>query len=370
MHLYLHIPFCKQACHYCDFHFSTTDKLRSEMIDSILKEMHYWHSHGWGGPCKSVYFGGGTPSILENEEIQRILHEIETLWGIEQEAEITLEANPDDIDPNSLKDWWNSGINRLSLGVQSFYEDDLKWMNRSHDSKQAIRSLEYIKDSSFSNYSLDLIYGVPTKSDFSENVIKALSFDPPHISAYTLTVEPKTVLAHKVEKGKQLLLQDKEVEEQYQSLCEALSSSGYSHYEISNFAKKESVARHNSAYWKGDKYLGVGPSAHSFDGERRWWNVANNTKYRNAVSTGSIWFETEELTANSKWNELLMTGLRRSVGIALETLSSKLPQGEELPLEDFRNLESEGLIQEVDGHWRIPEIHWLLSDHIIMKLML
>lgn len=340
------------------------------MIESMRREMIFWRSNGWDGPCRSVYFGGGTPSILEMEEIQTLLDEIQEQFGLASDAEVTLEANPDDINSENLESWWNAGVNRLSLGVQSFDENDLKWMNRSHDSHQALRSLELIKESSFSNYSLDLIYGLPTNSIWAKNLETALEFSPQHISAYTLTVEPKTVLAHKVNKGTQSLLEEEEVEKQYAVLCETLKAHGYEHYEISNFAKVGQKADHNSSYWEGEAYLGIGPSAHSFQGNKRWWNVPNNATYRRQIETSEPWYEEELLTAESRWNELLMTGLRRSKGVSFEVLKQHLPSGANLPEKEFFDLKKEGVIQEVDGHWRIPEIHWLVSDHIIMKLML
>lgn len=325
---------------------------------------------GWKGPWKSVYLGGGTPSLLKEEVLTSLFETINRCSGIANDAEISLEANPEDIFPERLKHWQSLGINRLSLGVQSFADDDLKWMNRHHSADQAVQAVHAIREAGFQNFSIDLIYGLPESAHWTSNLEKAFSLNPPHLSAYALTVEERTVLGNRVRKGQQHLLPDETVEAQYQALCSMASTAGMEHYEISNFARKGSRAQHNAAYWKGEPYLGLGPSAHSFNGIERWWNVANNQQYKQLLNRGMVWYERETLSDTDRWNELLMTALRCVEGFNETELRALLPKGAFFPERELAQLARKGWLIENQGQWQIPEIHWLLADHITASLML
>jgi oxygen-independent coproporphyrinogen-3 oxidase len=326
--IYLHIPFCKQACTYCNFHFTTSLHYKNQLVDAIIKEIELQRNFLKDEPITSIYFGGGTPSLLTGEECSLLLKKIHREFFVEQNTEITLEANPDDITKEKLFTWKDAGINRLSIGIQSFFEKDLVWMNRAHTAKEAIDNLQLAKNE-FNNISIDLIYGSPLLSDeqWKENVDIALGFDIPHLSCYALTVEEKTPL------HKQILLkkttdvdQDKQAR-QFLLLMQWLKKNGYEHYEVSNFAKPGFRSRHNSAYWQGKKYLGLGPSAHSYDGIVRKWNVANNAKYMEGIHNGVTESETEILSEVQKLNEYIMISLRTMEGLDLEKV--KLEWGEE-----------------------------------------
>lgn len=321
--IYIHIPFCKQACHYCDFHFSTSMKKKEEMIAAIIQEMHL-RKNEINEPVETIYFGGGTPSVLSNEEIDQILAPIFTLFDVVEHPEITLEANPDDLSVERIQLLATSKINRLSIGVQSFYDEDLQLMNRAHNATEAWESLvEATKY--FDNISIDLIYGIPNLSmdKWKANVQKALDLGINHISSYALTVEPKTALATLVKNGKIPTPDDGEAHEHFLVLVEMLENAGFVHYELSNFGKQEYFSKNNSAYWLGKKYLGIGPSAHSFDGTHRSWNVANNSLYIKDIQEGKLPSEVEELTVQDRYNEYVMTGLRTIWGVSLERIETE-----------------------------------------------
>ena len=341
-----------------------------EMGKALELELEKMVDSGWKGEWNSVYLGGGTPSLLRQEVLASLFETIHSCNGIAQGAEITLEANPEDIEPERLKHWHALGINRLSLGVQSFADEDLKWMNRHHTADQAIRAIHAIRESGFQNFSIDLIYGLPESSHWQRNLEMAFAFNPPHLSAYALTVEERTVLGNRVRKGQQHLLPDEGVEAQYQELCSMASREGMEHYEISNFAREGLRAQHNAAYWKGEPYLGLGPSAHSFSGLERWWNVAKNHQYKQLLNSGSVWYERETLSDTDRWNERLMTSLRCVEGIDEALLRSTLPDGMAFPERQLERLVQKGWLVQQAGHWQIPEIHWLLADHITASLML
>ncbi|MEZ4994900.1 MAG: radical SAM family heme chaperone HemW, partial [Saprospiraceae bacterium] len=274
--LYLHIPYCKQACHYCNFHFSTTLHNREGMIEAIVQEMKLRRAALPSVPLASVYLGGGTPSLLTHEELNRIFSTIYELFSISEDAEITLEANPDDLNLEAIRHLKDTPVNRLSIGIQSFSEEDLRFMNRAHNAIEARTSIEYVQDAGFENLTIDLIYGTPTTTDrqWARNMEIALEYDIPHISCYALTVEPRTALAHFVKKGKVPSPDEDQAVRQFEQLMDIMELEGFEHYEISNFARPGWHARHNSSYWRGKPYLGIGPAAHSFDGDRtRSWNV-------------------------------------------------------------------------------------------------
>lgn len=320
--IYIHIPFCKQACHYCDFHFSTSMKKKDEMVLALAKELQLRKDEFQFDaeiPCiETIYFGGGTPSVLTVKEIQLLIDTVRQNYPVSQNPEITLEANPDDLSEENLSAFAAIGINRLSIGIQSFFEEDLKLMHRAHDSVQAKKCLE-LATRYFDNISLDLIYGIPgmTNERWRQNIETALSFGIPHISSYALTVEPKTALNKLIQTGKVDAPKDEVAQEHFMILVETLEAKGFLHYELSNFGKENYFSRNNSAYWLGKKYLGIGPSAHSYDGVSRSWNVANNALYLKAIQKGELPREVELLSQEDLYNEYIMTGLRTIWGVSL-----------------------------------------------------
>ena len=317
--IYFHIPFCKQACHYCNFHFSTSLKHKDAVLKAMGDELSLFAKKDWQGPVDTVYFGGGTPSLLSVTEIERFIEQVASQYGLVEGVEITLEANPDDLDLQKLKALRDSSVNRLSVGIQSFHAGELRWMNRAHTPQQALKSLEGVSRY-FDNFSLDLIYGVPGSNmdRWQSNLSKALDFSPPHVSAYALTVEPKTALDSFVKKGLSPDVDDDAAQQQFLFMVKALEEKGYDHYEISNFALPGFYSRNNSAYWQGKAYLGIGPGAHSFDGARRWWNPSHNLRYLRALEKGEFPGEIEVLTPRDRYNETVMTGLRTRWGVSLK----------------------------------------------------
>lgn len=319
--LYIHIPFCKQACHYCDFHFSTSLKKKDEMLAALLAELQLRKDEFKNQTVETIYFGGGTPSLLTPDELQSLIDEVYNNYKVTDTPEITLEANPDDLTPGRLKALADLPINRLSIGIQSFYEDDLKLMNRAHNTQEAKKCLS-VATRYFDNISVDLIYGIPgqTNERWLANVETALSFGIPHISSYALTVEPRTALENFIKKGLINNVDDDLAREQFYILVEKLEENGFIHYELSNFGKSGYFSKNNTSYWLGKPYLGIGPSAHSFDGNVRGWNVSNNTKYIQSILKNSVPIETEKLTLKDRYNECVMTGLRTIWGVSLEKI--------------------------------------------------
>ena len=321
--LYIHIPFCKKACHYCNFHFSTSLKNRKKIISSMIKEIEI-KSIGYEDLIETIYFGGGTPSLLSIIEIDSLIKAVIDNFKISKKPEITLEANPDDLNISKLKELSNSLINRLSIGIQSFNDQDLKLMNRSHNSFDSINcidnSLKY-----FDNISIDLIYGMPNSNliSWEKNLNLALNWDLNHISAYALTVEPKTALEKYIQKEIILPLDEEFVYDQFNLMYDKLSDLNYINYELSSFAKKGYFSKNNSGYWLGKKYVGIGPSSHSFDGFSRSWNVSNNKLYVNDIQNNKMYHQKEKLTQIDQYNEYIMTGLRTMWGISLSNLQEK-----------------------------------------------
>jgi oxygen-independent coproporphyrinogen III oxidase len=318
--IYIHVPFCKQACTYCNFHFSTNLGLQNDFTAALLKETELRRPYLQGETVETIYLGGGTPSLLSSSALQQIMDSVARHFTIGPNPEITLEANPDDMSPELLQAWKKSGINRLSIGVQSFFSEDLVWMNRAHSSDQALLAVEQAKKAGFDNFSLDLIYGSPGLTDekWRRNLDTVISLDPAHISCYALTVEPKTVL-HKMIKTKMTDNIDPEKQaRQFLAGIQELEAAGFEHYEISSFAKPGKRSRHNSSYWQSKKYLGLGPSAHSFDGASRQWNISNNALYIKSLMSGEPCFESENLLPRDLLNEYIMTSLRTNEGLDLE----------------------------------------------------
>ncbi|PTT16024.1 coproporphyrinogen III oxidase [Flavobacterium sp. HMWF030] len=329
--IYIHIPFCKQACNYCDFHFSTSMKKKDEMVLALAKEIvmrknefKLFDSAQNDNQIETIYFGGGTPSVLSNDEINHLINTIYDNYNVIENPEITLEANPDDLSTERIIELSKSPINRLSIGIQSFYEDDLKMMNRAHNSAEAINCLTEATKY-FDNISLDLIYGIPGLTDemWKKNIETALSFGIPHISSYALTVEPKTALRKLIDTGKIAEPQDEVASNHFMILVEMLQKNGFIHYELSNFGKEGYFSKNNSAYWLGKKYIGIGPSAHSYDGEKRGWNIANNSLYIKSIQENKLPLETEILTISDRYNEYIMTGLRTIWGVSLERIENE-----------------------------------------------
>ncbi len=318
--LYLHIPFCKQACHYCNFHFSTSLKNKDAMVAAILQELALQKDYLGGEPLETIYFGGGTPSLLSQRDLDLIFGAIFKLYPVTMAGlEVTLEANPDDLTSLKINELRSTPINRLSIGVQSFSEADLRSMNRAHNAAEALSCIQIAQQAGFENLTVDLIYGSPTTSheQWADNLATLFKLKIPHLSCYCLTIEPKTALAHQVKKGIARPVDDEHAARQFEYLMEATERAGYEHYEISNFAQPGWHSQHNSAYWQGKKYLGIGPSAHSFNGHSRQWNVANNAAYIRSLQAGDVPFELETLTPVQRYNEYVMTGLRTIWGCSL-----------------------------------------------------
>jgi len=320
--LYFHIPFCKQACYYCDFHFSTNQELKTEMVQAMVKELHLQQDFLQDEPINTIYFGGGTPSLLKGDELKSVLRTVQELHVLNPQTEVTLEANPDDLTPEALHAFNLAGINRLSIGIQTFHDDLLKFMNRSHDSATAINAVDLARKAGFDNISIDLIYAIPGQdnSRWKEDIEQALLLKPEHLSCYSLTIEDKTVFGKWSAAGKLKTVEDDAAAQQLEMLMDRLQISGYEHYEISNFARSGFHSRHNSSYWKQEKYLGIGPSAHSYNGSIRQFNINNNHLYLKSVKQNKIPAEIEVLTQEDKINEYILTTLRTHWGTDLNKL--------------------------------------------------
>ena len=346
--IYIHIPFCKQACHYCDFHFSTSMGKKEAMLLALKKELALRKNEFSDEVVETIYFGGGTPSVLDIAEIASLIDTVYKNYTVTEHPEITLEANPDDLSETKIIQLANSRINRLSIGIQSFFDEDLKLMNRAHDAKEA----EWcIKEATryFDNISIDLIYGMPEMTDerWRQNIEKALSFNVPHISSYALTVEPKTALASFIEKGLVKALDDDAAQQHFHILSDTLEAAGFKSYEISNFGKPGYFSKNNTAYWQQKKYIGIGPSAHSYDGDTRRWNINNNPKYIKSIEKGALPMEKEVLSTTDKYNEYVMTGLRTVWGVSLPKIIS-----------DFGKKYAEYLLLEAEKYLEDHLLYW------------
>ena len=319
--IYIHIPFCKQACYYCDFHFSTSLKKKGELVNALVKELRLRKEELKNETIETIYFGGGTPSLLSNDELELLIDEVYKNYNVSENPEITLETNPDDLNEIEIIHLSKTKINRLSIGIQSFFEDDLKSMNRAHSAKEA-RACLSIAICHFDNITIDLIYGIPNMSleKWNENLQIAFSFGVNHISSYALTVEAKTALDTFIKKGIYPPIDEALALQHFDHLIDETARKGFVHYEISNFGKPDYFSKHNTSYWQGKHYLGIGPSAHSFNGKQRSWNVSNNTKYIKAIHQNKLPQEVENLTVNDRFNECVMTGLRTIWGISLNDI--------------------------------------------------
>ena len=369
--IYIHIPFCKQACHYCNFHFSTSMKHKNGFLDALLKEISLQAGYLEEHDVETIYFGGGTPSLLTGEELGSVLTAIYSRFNITPGAEITFETNPDDINLEKLMEWKSRGINRLSIGVQSFYDEDLRWMNRAHDAGQAQNSIAQSQSAGFENITIDLIYGTPGLTDqkWKNNVEQAISLGIPHLSCYALTVEPSTALEKMIALKKSPPVNTDDQARQFGILMDALGEAGYEHYEISNFALPGKRSRHNSSYWQRQPYLGLGPSAHSFKGNTRQWNVSNNILYINSLSNNEVPFEFEVLTPVQEMNEIIMTSLRTSEGLDLPALSDRFGSSAVAEvIKSARPYLDRNLVIEKDGHLMLSIEGKLFADGIAAAL--
>ena len=364
--IYIHIPFCKQVCNYCNFHFTTSLRGKNDLIHALLSEIELRKDYLKNEVVETVYFGGGTPSLLSSKDLNALIEKIFSMHPVLPQAEITIETNPDDITANALKEWKAAGVNRLSIGIQSFFEEDLKWMNRAHTSGQALESVQAALKS-FENITVDLIYGFPllTNKKWKENVDQVVSLKLPHVSCYALTVEPKTPL-HKLIRNREAADIDTDKQsEQFLLLMNWMEQAGYEHYEISNFAKPGFRSQHNSSYWSGKKYIGVGPSAHSFDGDCRQWNISNNHLYVNSINEEVIPCEKEILTSTQKINEYIMTSLRTMEGLNLKILTGSL--SEQLRAVSRKFLDRGLMIADSD-HLKLTQEGKLFADGIASEM--
>jgi oxygen-independent coproporphyrinogen-3 oxidase len=364
--VYFHIPYCKKACHYCNFHFSTSIQSKAELTEAIVKEIELVNGKD-SRLISTIYFGGGTPSLLLRKELKMILDKMKSSFKIIENAEITFEVNPDDVTESMLQFWKEQGINRLSIGIQSFRDEDLKWMNRAHQSSQAIDAVNLAKNVGFDNYSIDLIYGIPGLSDeaWNSNIEQALAFNIPHLSAYALTVEPKTALKSMIEIGKSVDVDEDQQARQFLILSDKMIAAGYEHYEISNFAKPGMRSKHNTSYWNNIPYFGFGPGAHSFDGKSRYWNVSHNSRYIEAIAQEILAYEKEDLTPMQLLNEYIMTSLRTMEGTSLVTIQQKWGEENVIKIQSkLQNWVSQGYINFNGDRFYLTREGKLFADGI------
>ena len=370
--IYIHIPFCSKACHYCDFHFSTALKMKEELIDSMVKEIHL-RKNDFQKKFNSLYFGGGTPSLLTEKELEKILNALSNYVSVESMSEITIEINPEDVEIQKLKTYKKLGINRLSIGVQSLDDKFLKWMNRGHTKSQIVKSINLINEMNFDNYSLDFIYGLPTnlKRNYKKEMEELIKFNPNHISCYHLTIESGTYFGSLKAKNKWKGIKDQKSEEEFLWISERLKANNYHHYEVSNFSKVNQKAYHNSNYWEQKPYVGIGPSAHSFDNKTRRWNIANNKKYILQINSKSAYSNSEKLSNIDLFNEKIMLGLRTEKGFNLEELMQKIDQKEKKIFKDkLQTFFNDGLLVRSKNRIKIPANKWLLSDYVTREFFI
>jgi len=371
--IYLHIPFCKKACHYCDFHFSTSRDLMNDMVQAIVREITLRKNYLAGEKIETIYFGGGTPSLLNRDQLQLLLNTINENFEVDADAEITLESNPDDLTIELLQMLKSSGVNRLSIGIQSFREKDLLLMNRAHNAVQALQCVSDAKAAGFENITIDLMYGLPELSseDWSENMKIAFGLGVDHLSCYSLTVEPRTALASMIKQNKVRDIDDGAAALHFEMLMKAAAENDFEHYEISNFARNGKYSRHNTSYWKREKYLGVGPSAHSYNGDSRQWNVSNNPVYIRSLAENKIPAESEELSLKDKFNEYILTSMRTKWGVNLDFVKEEF--GDHLSSELLIRLESQisaGLVLNHGNVFTLSEKGKYFADRVSSDLFI
>ena len=370
MHLYLHIPFCKQACHYCDFHFSTSLSQKPALVDALCQEIRLQRTYLSDQPLETIYFGGGTPSLLTEAELAQLFATIQDQFSVTSTAEITLEANPDDLSAQKLS-VLRRYVNRLSIGIQTFDEPTLRWMNRAHTATEAETCVGLAREAGFENMSVDLIYGIPNRdaSRWPNDLERMLALNVPHLSAYALTIEPDTAFGRWQQKGKLPPADEALAAGQFEELTEALTKAGFAHYEISNFARSGQYARHNTAYWQRRPYLGIGPSAHSYNGHSRQYNIAHNARYVAAIQAGALPATVEQLTVADHVNEYLLTGLRTQWGCSLAELDTLL--GDDFSRTQSRDLASmyaSGWLTNDGDRLRLSKAGKLFADRVAATL--
>lgn len=373
MHLYIHIPFCKQACHYCDFHFSTNLNRKTELVEAIGAELGLQREFLPGNTLETIYFGGGTPSLLTGPELGGLMARIRAQYAVAPDAEITLEANPDDLADADKLAMLRQHVNRLSIGIQTFDEDSLRWMNRAHTAAEAEACVDRARQAGFDNLSVDLIYGIPNRDParWTDDLDRMLALDVPHLSAYALTIEPDTAFGRWTRSGKLTPADDQLAAAQFDQLVAGLTGAGYEHYEISNFARPGRYARHNTAYWQRRPYLGVGPSAHSYTGTTRQFNVASNARYLAAIGSGTVPATVEVLTPADQVNEYLLTGLRTQWGCSVVELSGLL--GSDFAAAQSRELTdlyATGWLERTDDTLRLTAAGKLFADRVAASLFI
>ena len=371
--IYIHIPYCKQQCSYCNFHFRISQKDKVEMLKCINLELEMRQTYLKNKAINTIYFGGGTPSILSKSEIKFILDSIYNIYKIKENVEITLECNPDDLTENKLKALKEVGINRLSIGVQSFDDEDLKFMNRSHNATQSENCLKLAQQVGFNNITIDLIYGLPNQNlaDWKKNLKKMFAFNIPHFSAYALTVENKTPLKYLVERKQIIPLNEKKVLEQFNTLMDMAAENGFVHYEISNFGKQGYFSKHNTAYWQSKHYLGIGPSAHSYNGKSRSWNVSANKQYIQKILDRVEGVHQEILSKNQQYNEYIFTSLRTIWGANSETINVQFGiKFQSHFLKEVKKWESKKDIKKTEYTYTLTNSGKFLADAIASDLFI
>ena len=369
--IYIHIPFCKQKCHYCDFHFSTSFRTKEDLLNALVKEIKLQQNFLEGATINTIYLGGGTPSILKQEELMQLFDALYQTFPIAPDAEITLEANPDDLHAQKVKELKQTPVNRFSIGAQSFQDADLQFMNRAHSAEEAHSSIKRVQDTGWENITIDLIYGTPTlyDKDWQNNMQIAIDLAVPHISAYSLTVEENTALHHFIEHKKCAPVEEEKSARQFIQLMDTLPKAGFTQYEISNFAQEGFYSQHNSNYWKGKKYLGIGPSAHSFNGTDRQWNITNNVRYIQQIVQGTIPAEKEQLTEKQRYNDYILTTLRTIWGINLNFVKSRFSNNfEYFLLNSVQKWIDSGHILKNEENLTLNQKGKLMADHIAADL--
>lgn len=370
--IYIHIPFCRKACHYCNFHFSTQTQHINAFVEALLIEIELRGNY-ISSPIQTIYFGGGTPSLLSAEQIITIVQKLQTNFDLTQLEEFTLEANPDDISSDNLLLWKNMGVNRLSLGIQSFQNEALAWMNRAHEVNQSHQAIQMAQDAGFNNISIDLIYGTPhyTKAHLLADLKIIEEYKIPHVSCYALTVEEKTALHSMIEKGKMQNVATEVQAEHFEIIVDYLNNIGFEHYEISNFAKPGNRSKHNSSYWKGIPYIGLGPSAHSYNGTSRQWNVANNALYMQSLEKRELTFEIEQLDQAAQYNEYMMISLRCIEGFDLKHIESSFGKAYgEHTQSVIQKLEAQDVLEQTNNGYCLNKSAKFLADGIAAEFFI
>ena len=368
--IYIHIPFCKQACHYCDFHFSTVLKHKEKVLNSMLTELDLRKDY-CQEKIETIYFGGGTPSILNKDELKAFFDVVYDKYEVVNHAEITVECNPDDLTEDKLKELKYLGVNRLSIGLQSFQNENLTLMNRAHNAQESLKCVGLATEIGFDNVTIDLIYGMPnqTLEDWQKELEIAVDLGVDHISSYCLTVEEKTPLHKMVNQGKVIPIKDEVSSEQFQLMVSFLDQYGYEQYEISNFAKPGCYSKHNTAYWQQKKYVGIGPGAHSFNGASRQWNISNNHKYASLISDSENYFELENIATKDAYNEYMLTGLRTKWGVNLHYIVTNFGlEYKEYFLKEVKPYESTLKITNLNHNYTLTQSGKLMADAIASDL--